>query len=59
MKIQFRRDKHGEILMSDTFNWDYNPYRIGDIINIHRIIHHKYTNKDKDNNDLVKVCNPE
>ena len=25
MKVQFRRDKRGEILMSDTFNWDYNP----------------------------------
>lgn len=34
MKVQFRRDKRGEILMSDTFNWDYNPYRVGDMINI-------------------------
>lgn len=32
MKVQFRRDKRGEILMSDTFNWDYNPYRVGDMI---------------------------
>ena len=34
MKVQFIRDKRGEILMSDTFNWDYNPYRVGDMINI-------------------------
>lgn len=43
MKVQFRRDKRGEILMSDTFNWDYNPYRVGDMINICGIMYHKYT----------------
>ena len=25
--------------MSDTFNWDYNPYRVGDMINICGIIY--------------------
>lgn len=59
MKVQFRRDKRGEILMSDTFNWDYNPYRVGDMINICGIIYHKYTDGDKDGNDLVKVRDPE
>lgn len=38
MKVQFRRDKRGEILMSDTFNWDYNPYRVGDKVIIDGII---------------------
>lgn len=44
--------------MSDTFNWDYNPYRVGDMINICGIIYHKYTDGDKDGNDLVKVRDP-
>lgn len=45
--------------MSDTFNWDYNPYRVGDMINICGIMYHKYTDGDKDGDDLVKVRDPE
>lgn len=48
MKIQFKKDKRGKILMSNTFNCDYNPYRVGDIININGIICNKRVNKNKD-----------
>ena len=51
MKIQFRRDKHGQILMSDIFNWDYNPYKVGDKIIIDGIIWKKHIGQK----DLVKI----
>lgn len=51
MKVQFRRDKRGEILMSDTFNWDYNPYRVGDKVIIDGIIWKKHIGQK----DLVKI----
>lgn len=34
MKVQFKRNNGGKILMSDIFNCEYIPYRIGDVINI-------------------------
>lgn len=59
MKVQFKRDKRGEILMSDIFNWEYIPYKTGDIINIKGVIYRKYTDGDIVGNDLVKVCDPD
>ena len=59
MKIQFKRDKRGKILMSNTFNCDYNPYRVGDIININGIIYNKRVNENKDSINLIKVRDPE
>lgn len=64
MKVQFKRNNGGKILMSDIFNCEYIPYRIGDVINIRGLICRKYTNGDTVDNDLVcddlvKVRDPE
>lgn len=64
MKVQFKRNNGGKILMSDIFNLKYIPYRIGDVINIRGLICRKYTNGDTVDNDLVcddlvKVRDPE
>lgn len=45
--------------MSNTFNCDYNPYRVGDIIDINGIIYNKRVNENEDGIDLIKVRDPE
>lgn len=64
MKVQFKRNNGGKILMSDIFNWEYIPYKIGDVINIQGLIYRKYINGDTVDDDLVcdnlvKVRDPE
>lgn len=38
MKIRFEIIRNGGNLMSDIFNWDYNPYKVGDKVIIDGII---------------------
>lgn len=47
MKVRFEIIRNEEALQSDTFGWDYNPYKVGDKINIEGIIWKKtYNQKD-------------
>ena len=45
MKIRLEIIRNEENVMSDIFNWDYNPYKIGDKINIEGTIWKKTYNK--------------
>lgn len=52
MKARFEIIRNKENVMSDIFNWDYIPYKIGDKVIINGIIWKKvYTEKD-----LIKTC---
>lgn len=41
MKIQFKAYINDEVIYSDTFNFNYNPYKVGDVIEITGIIYNK------------------
>lgn len=51
MKIRFEIIRNGGNLMSDIFNWDYNPYKVGDKVIIDGIIWKKHISQK----DLVKI----
>lgn len=38
MKVRFEIIRNEGNLMSDIFNWDYNPYKVGDKVIIYGII---------------------
>lgn len=38
MKVRFEIIRNEGNLMSDIFNWDYNPYKVGDKVIIDGII---------------------
>lgn len=38
MKVRFEIIRNEGSLMSDIFNWDYNPYKVGDKVIIDGII---------------------
>jgi hypothetical protein len=50
MKVRFKAYICGEAVYSDRFNFDYNPYKVGDTIKITGIIY----NKVQDKKDLVE-----
>lgn len=51
MKIRLEIIRNEENVMSDIFNWNYNPYKIGDKINIEGTIWKKTYNKK----DLIPI----
>lgn len=52
MKIRFEIIRDEGNVLSDVFNWDFNPYKVEDKINIEGIIWKKTYNKK----DLIKIC---
>lgn len=38
MKVRFEIIRNAGNIMSDIFNWDYNPYKVGDKVIINGII---------------------
>lgn len=51
MKVRFEIIRNEGNLMSDIFNWDYNPYKVGDKVIIDGIIWKKHIGQK----DLVKI----
>lgn len=51
MKIRLEIIRNEGNLMSDIFNWDYNPYKVGDKVIIDAIIWKKHIGQK----DLVKI----
>ena len=41
MKVQFKTYINDEVIYSDTFNFDYNPYKVGDVVEITGLIYNK------------------
>lgn len=51
MKVRFEIIRDEGNVLSDVFNWDFNPYKVEDKINIEGIIWKKTYNKK----DLIKI----
>lgn len=51
MKVRFEIIRNAGNIMSDIFNWDYNPYKVGDKVIINGIIWKKHIGQK----DLVKI----
>ena len=51
MKVRFEIIRNAGNIMSDIFDWNYNPYKIGDKVIIDSIIWKKHIGQK----DLIKI----